>query len=514
MKEKPVCRGKNIINILLVICIFLLGAAFAYINLVQYKSGLNADVAAEGLVARVMWESKEWLPKEWYWGNELRIISTPNIAALFYGMTKSMCLSMGISCVIAGIFVVGSAYYLCRVLDFSVTQKLLLLFLIMMLPNSKVQIELMYIYAGYYAFHVGTYFLTLAIYLRLLKKKTVSKAVIAVVSLLHFLIGMQGVRGLLMITGPLMAVEVVRRIYIWWCTKEWKGRENLITGFVLVLNVLEYLGGKFPKSVGYPLSRNIRKAPQKLFGVVLPDFFKTLDWGNISTKEKIVFAVCLSLIVCLAIYIVVKGIRKKGISQEEWIFMNFFVSLFLTTAALTFTTVESSSRYFLVVYFAMAMGLSMLIGQEKRILNIGVCLAIAVLFMGNYNRVYYPMLTDKSYEEEGWGQIGEYLIQEGYECAYADFERANTITVYMDGEIQVSAVNSFSEMDVCKCLSSRKWYVPNVPKESKTAYIVSNYKMPEMEEFLKKHPEDVEFKTKIGIYSIYGSDYNYSVLTD
>lgn len=514
MKEKHVFGMEDVVKIFLGILIFLMGAMFVYINLVQYKLGLNADVAAEGLVARAIWESKEWLPKEWYWGNELRIISTPNIAALFYGISKSMCLSMGLSCIVAGAFVIGGVYYLCQALDFSVIQKLLLIFLIMMLPNSKVQIELMFIYGGYYAFHVGTYFITLGIYARMLKGKKVGKIIPAIAFLLHFLIGMQGVRGLLMVTGPLMAVEVVRRVYIWWCTKEWKDRNNLITGFVLVLNVLEYLGGKFPKSVGYPLSRNIRKAPQKLFGIVLPDFFKTLDWGNIPTIEKTVFAVCLGLVLYLAIYVVIKGIGKKKISQEEWIFMNFFVSVFLTMAALTFTTVESSSRYFLPIYFAMAMCLAMFLGKEKTIIKIGLFLAIAVLFTGNYRRVYYPSLTDKSYEDDAFAQVGEYLIQEGYEYAYADFERANTITVYMDGEIQVSAVNSFSEMDVCKCLSSRKWYVPNVPKESKTAYIVSDSRMAEMEEFLAKHSDDVEFKMKIDIYNIYGSDNNYSILLD
>lgn len=514
MKEKHVFCKENVVNIFLGILIVLLGAVFVYINLVQYKLGINADVAAEGLVARAMWESKEWLPKEWYWGNELRIISTPNIAALFYGISKSMCLSMGISCIVAGAFVIGGAYYLCQALDFSVTQKLLLIFLIMMLPNRKMQIELMFIYAGYYAFHVGTYFVTLGIYSRMLQGKRVGKVVLAAALVLHFLIGMQGVRGLLMITGPLMAVEVVRRLYIWWCSKEWKGGNNLITGFVLILNILEYLGGKFPKSVGYPLSRNIRKAPQKLFGIVLPDFFDTFDWGSISAIEKIIFAVCICLVVCLAIYVVVKGIGKKGIVQEEWIFLNFFVSVLLTMAALTFTTVESSNRYFLQMYFAMAMCLAMLAGKEKTVIKIGLFLAVGVLFVGNCRRVYYPELTDKSYKDNAFAQVGEYLIQEGYEYAYADFDRANTITVYSDGKIQVSAVSSFSQMDAFKCLSSRKWYVPNVPKEGKTAYIVSDSRLAEMEEFLAKHPGEIEFKMKIDILNIYGSDYNYSVLKD
>lgn len=504
---------KNAVNIFWAVLIILLGAVFAYINLVQYKLGLNADVAAEGLLAKVMWESKEWIPKEWYFGNELRLISTPNIAALFYGITKNMCLSMGLSCVVAGIFVIGGAFYLAKVLDFSVTQKLMFLFLVMMLPNNKAQIELMFIYAAYYAFQIGLYFITLAVYLKLLKKRKLRKATVIIVGFLHFVLGMQGVRGLLMITGPLMAVEVVRRLYLWWKTKEWKDGNNMGTGFVLILNILEYLGGKFPMSVGHPLSRNIRKAPQKLFGVVLPDFFNTLGWNDISKVEKYVFLVCLCLMLVLAICIVVNGIKKSKIAEDEWIFMNFFVSVLLTMAALTFTTADSSSRYFAVVYFAIAMSLVMISGKENKFVKLGVFLGIAILFAGNCSRMYYPMVMDKSYKDNVYVQVGEYLLQEGYKQAYSDFEKGNTLTVYNDGKIQVSAVSSLVNMEVCKCLSSRKWYVPNVPKNSKTAYVVPEYCMEEMEEFLKEH-EDVEFKTQIGIYHIYGSDYNYSKLVD
>lgn len=513
MKEKQVLNRKNLVNIFLVILIFLLGAVFVYINLVQYKLGLNADTAGEGLLAKVMWESKEWIPKDWYFGNELRLISATNCAALFYGISNSLCFSMGMGCVVASAFVIWGASYLCKELDFSMTQKLLLIFLFMMLPNNKVQIELLFLYAAYYAVHIGLYFITLAIYLKMIKKRKISKVTIAVTFLLHLLLGMQGVRGLLIVTGPLMAVEVLRRIYLWWCTKEWKDGNNFITGFVVVLNVLEYLGGKFPKSIGYPLSRNIRKAPQKLFEIVLPDFLNTFEWNNISSGEKIVLIMCLVLLLYLAISVLLQGIKKKSIVQENWVFLNFFVSVLLTIAALTFTTVDSSSRYFVVVYFAIAMSLVMVLEKENKFIKSAIVFVIAVIFVGNCCRTYYPMLTDKSYENNVYVQVGEYLLQEGYERAYSDFEKSNTLTMYNDGKIQISAINSFSDMEVCKWLTSNKWYVPNVPKNSKTAYVVPEYCMGEMEEFLEEH-EDVEFKTQIGIYHIYGSDYNYSKLVD
>ena len=83
-----------------------------------------------------------------------------------------------------------------------------------------------------------------------------------------------------------------------------------------------------------------------------------------------------------------------------------------------------------------------------------------------------------------------------------------------DGKVQVSAIDSFSTMTICKWLTSKKWYVPNVPLESKTAYILSDSYLEEFDVFLQEHKDTVEFKTKIGMFNIYGSEYNYSQLTD
>lgn len=513
MKDKQILKQNNIVNIILIILILGLGTIFVYINLVQYKLGLNADIAAEGLLAKVIWESKEWIPSEWYFSTESRLISVADCAAVFYGMSKSICLSMGLSCIVAGIFIIGSLCYLCIQLEFSTTQKLFFVFLVMMLPNNKAQIELLFIYAGHYAFHIGLYFLTLALYLKMLKKKKIGRVTVGTILLLHFILGVQGVRGVLMITGPLMTVEVVRRVYLWWSRQEWRREDNAITCFAFMLNVLGYLGGKIPISIGQPLSRNIRKAPQKLFETVLPDFLNTFDWIHISKAEKIVVVLCLVLMLYLIVSILGKGIKKENIEEENWILMNFFVSVLLTIAALVFTTVDSSSRYFVTVYFAIAMCVVVLIETENKFLKSSLIFMMTVLFVGNCYRMYYPMIIDKTYKDNVYVQVGEYLVQEGYEQAYSDFEKANTLTVYNDGKIQISAVNSFADMEVCKWLTSRKWYVPNVPKESKTAYVVPDYCIEEIEKFLDDH-EDVEFKTKIGIYSIYGSDYNYSMLVD
>ena len=168
----------------------------------------------------------------------------------------------------------------------------------------------------------------------------------------------------------------------------------------------------------------------------------------------------------------------------------------------------------MVIYFAMAMAIVILWGKKKNFIKYSFLFMMIIIFIGNGKRIYRPMIMDQSYKNSVYMEIGDYLFREGYENAYTGFEHANTITIMNDGKVQVSAIASFSDMGVNKWLSSKKWYVPNVPKESRTAYLVTEARLEEFAPFLEEHEEELEYKTKIGDFYIYGSDYNYSKLTD
>lgn len=487
---------------------------FLYINIVQYQWGLNADVASDGILARLIWDTKEWIPDEWYVANETRIIGIANIAAGFYGITNSICLSMGMACVCGTIFIVAGLCFLGKVLEFEKKERWLLLLLVFLLPNNKDQLELLYLFASYYSIHVGAYFLTAACYIKIIKEGKIRSYLLVFISFLHFLLGAQGVRGILMITGPLMVLEVIRRCYIVYSKKKGRKEDRLATAFLLMLNVLAYIGGMIPISTEIPLSRNIRNAPRKLMQVVFPDFLGTFDWDNLMEIEKLSFTLLLVIVIGAVIKIAGKILRKKEVKNEEWIFLSLFLSVAMTILALTFTTVESSRRYFILLFFAMAFAVTLLGKKESKVIKYGLVAICTVIFIGNFHRIYQPMLVDRSYHDNTYREIGDYLKKEGYENAYTNFDHANIMTVANDGSVQVSAVDSFSTMEVCKWMTSKKWYVPYVPMESKTAYIVSDFRLEEFDSFLQEHRDSIEFKTKIGIFHIYGSEYNFSKLVD
>ena len=82
--DRPILLEKGIL--LFLVLIFLT-------NLFHFNYRMNADIAAEVLLAKSIWTSLELIPSTWLHSSETRVIGMPNFAALFYGLTGNMVLS-------------------------------------------------------------------------------------------------------------------------------------------------------------------------------------------------------------------------------------------------------------------------------------------------------------------------------------------------------------------------------------------------------------------------------------
>lgn len=513
MKVRKQIEKLNIWDLFFLIIIALLCLIFCYINLFRYKLGLNSDVASEALLAREIWETKQWIPDSWYASTETRVISPATWSSLLYGLTNNMSLSMGLGCILGMFFFLAAAYYLVKEIKFSITQKLLFLTLCLLLPNNMDEIQMIYTHAGYYVCHLGLLMLTIGWYIALLKKQKKKWLLIIIIYSGHFLLGAQGVRVILMVSGPLLALESIRRIYLFYKDKMIDKKDNYTTLFILFTVMAGYLGGKLSFSVGQPLSRNIRKAPEKFFQQVIPHFMDTMVWNRLTGLERMIIVISLLAVFVFTLGIIKKGWEKKEIFFEEWTFLAFTLSVFLTMAVLTFTTVGSANRYYILIFFSMASVLTIL-WEKRYIFKWMILVIIIITFSGNAVRIYVPYILNEGYKENTTIQVAEYLSQQGYERAYATFEHANYMTVASNGKVQVSPVDSVETMNICKWLSSKRWYGSNVPYESKTAYIITENDIEKFQNFQKKYGEEIVHENKIGIYYIFKSDYNYSKLTE
>lgn len=487
-------------------------------NLFHYCYKMNADIASEGVYARLIWESKEWLPKSWYSGTELRFWQTPNLAALFYGMTHSMTLAMGISCIVMTVGVVFSAYFFVSQFSFDKAQRLAFLLLCLVISNQFMILELAYLFASYYGIHVIILFFTLGVYIRLMSGKQKSAPYIILTVILAVMTGMLSVREILICYAPLCGAEAIRQLYMF-CTNriEWKNKQNLLTGvWCLVLPIASFAGTFFPYSIDQHISRNVRKGFGKLFGTVFPHVAECLGLTQSKLLDTVLLLILLIAAVASLFLCAIKVLKKRDVEHEVWSYLALWIAPILAMFAVAFTTMDSSPRYYFVLIYTVAFGVIYLIKylQEK---SWGLQAAIGyiivlLVFVMQTKFVYMPILRNDEPPMTDAYIVGNWLEENRYELAYANFSNANTITVLSGGAVRVGAVASVGRMDFCKWLNSTDWYVPNVPYECPTAYIITKYEFDEFAPFYELHQEDLELATEIGMYSIYVSDYNFSCL--
>lgn len=509
-------KKKGILTLLLLLGIVVFLIVIGIVNLFHFTYGLNADISSDTLLGSLIWDSKEILPSTWYVARETRIICTPNVAALFYGLTHNMMLSTGLACTTMTILILCSFFYFGKSLNFSIRENLLFAFLCLIIPSTFIILELLYLFASYYAVHVVIFFLTLGMYIRAVRGEMKWSRLVVGGGLLALVLGIQGARGILVIYAPLFGMEILRGLYRLYCKEEWKKTDCFVGLWVVGLLIISFIGMTFPISVGQELSRNIRNGFTKLFTIVIPNVGAAMGFGSNHTADKICMVVFLLVTAYLLIDIFYRMFRKKEIEMLEWGFLVICASLAVSVIMVSFTTVDTTERYYFQYIFVMACSIVLLFRKLKQYAKLRAgayvctCLVIVVIVIERFSFRYFPILKEEEPIKNDIYQVVTYLEEKELYTAYSTFYFANTITILSNGEIRAAAVDSVSNMGICRWMTSTDWYVPNVPFEAKTAYVIPESVMGDFDEFLAMHGDDMQFEAQIGSYFIYSSEYNFS----
>ena len=292
--EKPK-RKKRFLIAGLAVGIIIFFLMICSVNLFHYNYRMNSDIASEALLGKEIWERRQLLPDTWYPSTEARVISTPNLAALFYGITADMALSMGLSCCCMTALILFSILFFCSQAGIGLGRSLLMVFLSLVLPINFNFLELVYLFAGYYGIQTAVFFFTLGIYADALKTRKVKYVRAGMCILLALLLGFQGARGILVIYIPLLAVELLR----FFCILRSKQKKNktdvLIGAWTALLLAVSFWGNSFSFSVEQEFSRNIRNGFHKLIKTVIPDMLNIVGlWDGMAVGRIFlgVFAIC------------------------------------------------------------------------------------------------------------------------------------------------------------------------------------------------------------------------------
>ena len=529
------------------------------VNTQHFNYKMNSDIGAEAVLGRLIWDSGEIIPASWISSTETRIIATPQVAALCYGLIRDMNLSLGLACCVMTAGIILAVWTFMRDAGCRKSSCLMMCLLSLSLAGNMTILELLYLFASYYGIHVIAFFFTMNCYHMLLqygendshkqsnwgnqkdvadgtartKTKLACKLIVSLV--LAFLLGMQGTRGILITYGPLFGIEVIRQAYCLLkrkntvisdlsdpeqkssekCSEKysWKaGIQPLLWASVLL--IASYLGTKMPFATGQEISRNIRNGFSKLIKIVLPDTWKAIGF----TEDHLFQNICLGILVLCVLWqvlrLLIKMVRRQNVHHIEWCFLVTAASPVVAAVMVAFTTVESSERYYFMWIFAMAF--AVILGWEQTgrglknyvkwyltcVVNSISFIVSMIVVIGNLNHVYVPILKAQEPTPSDALEVVRYLEENGYEEAYSTFESANMMTALSDGKVNVYALNSFDSMDMCQWLTSKDWYPEDgVADQSGTVYVVPDARSEELDRLTEKGM-DYEILNEVGTYWI------------
>lgn len=480
-------------------------------NLYHFNYCINADIASDVILGELIWNSGKMIPDTWYVANELRLICTPNLSALFYGMTGNMVLASGLACCMMTILILFAISYFAKSVKMKKESILLIGFLCLIIPSGFIMLELLYLFAAYYAIHVVIFLVTLGIYARFIENRKITYKLACGSILFAFLLGLQGVRGILVIYGPLFGIECIRNIYLYW-----QKNKRCISDFYISLWTLLMLGGSVfgtlsPFSVGQGFSRNMRKGMSKLFTIVIPDMVRAIGFEDAAALGKI----CLGVFLLLTLYMLIHVLHlmlKGEMESVHWAWLVMCASPVMTAVIVAFTTVESTERYYFILLFLLPVSAVLVWEKSKNVIKYMIGVTGILLAVSSFVQVYLPVIrSDEPLLTEEY-EVTAFLMDKGLSVAYATFENANTMTVLSNGAIRVYPVASVEKMDICKWMTSTEWYCPNMPFEQKTAYIITDSEEDGFTLFTSDKERIVNEVERIGKYTVYVSDYNYSNL--
>lgn len=336
--------------------IIIFFAVFCVINFCGFESFCDSDMYQDIYVSKLIWNSKSIFPPNWTFSNQYFVLAAPNIAAIIYGITGSMNLSMELATTIYTLFILAAYVYMIKAVTRSKTVILVSLICFMAavtgydIVNTH-QGQLYFLMVSYYASYIFTVFLVYGVYLRYLfvkrEEEFTAKApesndfvlkdaisdkgnnsgvnhpgILAYILAIIFTIatGMQSLRQTAIMILPLACVEGIRFFYKVfgksYNKKDWAVTWKMAT--LAITNIIAYLlvavvikpshcvlyGGTGIRSVSTWGQGFVKSAGNlaKITGI------QSL-WGAKNYKQNIVLGLIAVMVICVVIYAVVSAIK-------------------------------------------------------------------------------------------------------------------------------------------------------------------------------------------------------------
>lgn len=444
---------KTIRSLLPAICLLAFFAVFALINFKYMAFFGDGDVYADMLVAKEMWLQKRLFPANWVYGNQYYTVATPVLAALFYGMTHSLQLSMALATGAMSVLIVVSFLWMVRPFVkerwIGVCGLLLLVaapcgYDILLLPQS----QLFFVLASYYACYLITLFLCFGDYARaaVSPERGLRPLPLALGLVLSFLTGMQSLRQMVVMALPMLAAELLlallrklRGLPFWP-----KGhRQGLLRALLIPAS----------NALGYLFMLRLRIPSVSIYGRLSVHSAASLseklhaDWAAIraiSGLDAAVFdrgrlffiLVFFASVICVLTALVFLFRRRPAPDGAALLWLLCAVSLAAVLAASVVLDIRIREIYLFVWYPFLALSLVLILNSCRERVAHMLLIALCVLSLANLCFSYGPSFRRAAEtDDSAYDRFCEDAEEAGIEYLYGEWSYAAKLALYSDGKL-------------------------------------------------------------------------------
>lgn len=433
----------DVLLLLLVLGIYF--GAICLINLCGRPSFYNTDMYTDICFGVEAWKHKSLFPEGWLFGNQLYIVATPALAALFMAVTDNPVLAMSLASMTTSILVAISFLWMLKPVLPDFRDRLLGLVFFMTLGlyygdsvGTENGWQLLFTMCSYYACYAVTCFLAFGCYLRAdegFDRKNL--AIIVLTCILAFGTGMQSLRQTAVMTVPLLAVAALEALSAVVRKQPLLTRRGKLACAISVCNGLGLAAEKLVNVERNEIFGEMTLiSPEKLISECaegLRTMVSLLSSEDVGTCTVLVLVTLGS---AFALWELLRDVPKTDDSQalELFLLLAFGVLGILTID--TLTTMEVRKIYYFMLYPLLGFLAGFLYSRRKlwgRYALLGV-LSIVMLLpsiraLADVCMQAYFAKYDKNYE------ICDYLEEKGYTTIYTGWNQGEDVAVASKGEI-------------------------------------------------------------------------------
>ena len=473
--------------------IIIFFAVFCIINFWGFERFCDSDMYQDIYVSKLIWNSKSIFPPNWTFSNQYFVLAAPNIAAVIYGITGSMNLSMELATTIYTLLILAAFAYMIKAVSSNKTVILVSIICFMAavtgydIVNTH-QGQLYFLMVSYYASYIFTVFLVYGVYLRYLfanlsnreansesglklNKPSMLAYILAVVFTIAT--GMQSLRQTAIMILPLACVEGIRFFYKVfsksYTKKDWAVTWKMAT--LAIINIIAYLmvavvikpshcvlyGGTGIRSISTWGQGFVKSAGNlaKITGI------QSL-WGAKNYKQNIVLGLISVIVICVVIYTVVSAIvtviKSAKIQPIHVLIILFFLGILSIGAMGTLMDIKIRDIYFFMWYPLVATSLTyLLIGKTttktnaviqnqsdeainknnasnaaNRYVELAIVILMSIAFIISYGSSALNALNTTKTEDQ---LTCQFLEENHIHYLYGHWNTVPEIAVYSDGSI-------------------------------------------------------------------------------